>query len=393
MFLELIKREFQTFIFRQPKVLLFLFGAPLAYMLIFGFLYLEDVVKYVPTVIYDQDQTPLSRALIEAFADSERFKIVGQVTSQEEMETMLRAKEARTAVTIPPHFAQDVKRGLSTQVLVTADNTNMILGNTVMMAAQEITQDFSSRMGTKLLEEFDQLPWQAEHKVAPLELKLYVWNNPTLSYLNFFLAGLVLTALQAGILLSMGYSLTNEFDPGHSQAVKEFSTGRLLLGKCMVYFLMALISYSLAITATIFLFGIPFKGTVADLAMVGIAFVFAVTAMGTILGAFCKDETSYTQATLGIAMPAFIFSGYTWPLHAMNGFGLMLSYIFPVTYTIDVVRDILLAGYSPLVYRSFLNLLLCGLLFAALGIYFYDRKRKLTYEYEKTSNIPKTEDG
>lgn len=376
MFLNLIKREFTKFIFKQPKVLFFLFGAPLAYMLLFGILYQEDVVRYVPAIVYDQDQTPLSRALITAFADSERFDIVGQVTSQEEMEEFLRQKQAKTAILIPPDFAQDVKKGLSTQVLITAENTNMVLGNTVMLAAQEIVQDFSARMGTKLLEGLGPLPAQAAHKIAPVDFRLYVINNPTLSYSYFFLIGLVVTALQAGILLSMGYTLTNEFSQERCQEVQGVSTAMLLAAKCLVYFILSLSSLALAIMAMASVFYIPFKGTLIDIFCVGAAFIVAVLPLGVIMGAFCRDEVPYTQAALAIAMPSFIFSGYTWPLHAMNPFSLTLSAVFPVTYIVDTVRDIMLAGYSPLVYKNSAALLLCGGVYFAIGAYLYARRRK-----------------
>lgn len=391
MFLNLIKREFTKFIFKQPKVLFFLFGAPLAYMLLFGILYQEDVVRYVPTIVYDQDQTPLSRALVTAFADSERFNIVGQVTSQEEMEEAFRQKQARTAVVIPPDFAQNVKKGLSTEVLVTAENTNMVLGNTVMLAAQEIIQDFSAKMGTKLLEGVGALPAQAAHKIAPIDFRLYVINNPTLSYSYFFLIGLVVTALQAGILLSMGYTITTEFTGERYQEVANIPTAMLLFVKCFVYFLLSLASLALAIMAMALVFYIPFKGKMFDVFCIGSAFIAGVLPLGVIMGAFCRDEVSYTQASLAIAMPSFIFSGYTWPLHAMNPLSLVLSTVFPVTYIVDATRDIMLAGYSPLVFKNSLALLVCSGMYFVIGGYFYARKRKREIDQREDLPAGKTE--
>ena len=91
---RIIRQELQAlFNYKSPAIFL-LFGIPIVYTLLFGLAYSNNVIKYVPAVIYDQDQTPASRSLSQAFLDSEKFDIVAQVTSQEELERYLRDNEA-----------------------------------------------------------------------------------------------------------------------------------------------------------------------------------------------------------------------------------------------------------------------------------------------------------
>lgn len=379
MLLSLIKREFKRFILKDPRILIFIFGAPLGYMTLFGFLYRQDVVKYVPTVVYDQDQTPLSRSLSQAFADSEKFSVVGYVSSQEEMDAHLREQEAITAIVIPPKFAQNVKRGTSSQVLVEVNNDNMTIGNIVMIAAQEIAQEFSNSAGKFLLEETGQLPWTAQHKVAPIETRIYVLNNPTLSYSYFFLLGLVVTALQAGILLALCCTIVYEFDPEIMQEVKELGAWQLLMSKFMVYVFLAICSFAVAMVSTVYFFHIPFKGALWDLFVIGGAFAVAVVPLSGVLAAFSRNEVDYTQLALAIAMPSFIFSGYLWPLEAMNGFSQAMAKIFPVTYAADTVRDIMIGGFSPTLYHNSFMLVMGGVLFYIIAVALFVRRRKRLY--------------
>lgn len=57
---------------RGSKTALILFGIPVVYTILFGMVYSSERMEYIPTLIYDQDNSPASRTLIQAFADSER---------------------------------------------------------------------------------------------------------------------------------------------------------------------------------------------------------------------------------------------------------------------------------------------------------------------------------
>ena len=51
---------------RRP---VFLFGAALAYLIVFGMLYIPNIVTAVPAVILDQENSAASRRLVQDFED------------------------------------------------------------------------------------------------------------------------------------------------------------------------------------------------------------------------------------------------------------------------------------------------------------------------------------
>ncbi|MGM9539761.1 ABC transporter permease, partial [Anaerovibrio sp.] len=115
--------------------LVFLFGAAMAYLVVFGMLYMPNIVQYVPAVIYDAAQTAKSREIVQAFADSDSFRITSYAASQEEMRQAVLEKEAYVAIEIPADFSRRWAQEGSATVLYMVNGSNIILTNVTSSAA------------------------------------------------------------------------------------------------------------------------------------------------------------------------------------------------------------------------------------------------------------------
>ena len=69
-FLRLIRVEFSR-IFSNNVLLAIFIGAPIFYGIIFGYVYKQGKVVDLPIVIVDQDHSPTSDKIIDAFSDNE----------------------------------------------------------------------------------------------------------------------------------------------------------------------------------------------------------------------------------------------------------------------------------------------------------------------------------
>ena len=382
---HIIKREFRQMFVQDPKRVVYLFGACAMYILLFGSLYGTHVVNAVPTVVYDEDQTTLSRSLLQAFADSERYQMVAYVTSQEEMDKYLHSKQALVAINIPSKFSQNAKLGLSTPVLVEINATNLITANTTLSAAQEIIQAFSNNMGSKLIQSSGLMPDQALHKAAPVALLLRVLHNSTLSYLDFFVLGLSMAALQQGILLSVSASMIYEYQ--NMQELKDASILSVMAGKLLPYWLCGTLAFVLALLISSLAFHIPFNGDFASLLALGTIFSFTITAFASLVAAYCRTEVTFTQFSLAYTVPAFVFSGYTWPQQSMDTISLAISYIFPITYFADTVRSLMISGHAPALLNNILILLLIGIILLAFSTLVYIKRRKQLSDCPQNNQI------
>ena len=130
--------EAKNMLIKDPRRIIFLVGASIAYLVLFSILYSPGIVKNIPLVIYDEDNSMASRVLIQCIADSERFKITNQVNDQEVMNDLVKTKEAAVGIQIPRDFAKNIKLGLSADVLIFADGSNLVTVNAATTNLQNI---------------------------------------------------------------------------------------------------------------------------------------------------------------------------------------------------------------------------------------------------------------
>lgn len=372
---NILLQEIRQMFITDRRRAIFLFGASLAYLILFALLYGTHMIKAVPIVIYDEDQSQFSRSLIECFEDSERFQIANYVTSQEDMENVLHEKNVYAALHIPKNFTRDTKNGHSSTILLMADGSNILITNTVTTAAQEIISAFVKETGARLTEvQNSQLPSMALTKVGPLDFRLRVLNNPTQSYLYFFVLGLSMAAFQQGVFLAVGASILSKYSP--PAGTNNAQPLNIMAGKLLPYWLCATLAFFFTFLMAVYIFQIPGKAALTSLFLLTTSFIFAAIGLSALIASICHDELTFTRISIAYTVPAFVLSGYTWPQDAMDVVGKTLSYTFPLSYFANTVRELMIAGYSPLLYRNSILLLLIGAVCFLLAVPFYTRKLK-----------------
>ena len=364
--------EAKNMLIKDPRRIIFLVGASIAYLVLFSILYSPGIVKNIPLVIYDEDNSMASRVLIQCIADSERFKITSQVNDQEVMNDLVKTKEAAVGIQIPRDFAKNIKLGLSADVLIFADGSNLVTVNAATTNLQNIIGTIGKGAGMKILKASSG-PSNALDKVNPVNVKFRVLNNPTESYLNFFVIGLALAALQQGIFLSIGGSFLSKLTNCDEE---EYSWAKLS-AKIMPYFLGAICAYIITLMIASIAFGVPFKANIVDLMIIGACFSFSVIGFAWLLAIITKNELIFSRCSIFYTVPAFVFSGYTWPQQAMEPISYGLSMLFPLTHLASCVRDLMLMGSSPVVYVNSIILLMLGTIFFIIARWGYKNKVKI----------------
>lgn len=365
--------EMKSIIAKRPKLLLSMFVIPLFYMLLFGNLFSQNSIDHIPLVICDESQTYLSRELTQRFEDSDRFTLVAYVDSQEELEEYLYKKKTMVGVGIPKNFTRDVKTGLPTQVLIDVDGTNLMATNTVMIAAEEILAGFSKQVAVKVLEsQAGVLPQAALHKISPVELKTRLLHNPTLDYQLFFLFGLLMTSFQMSLFIPNAISMLLEYKSGQYIKSKPF---HVVLGKILPFWLAGTCAYGVLLTIAVTVFHLPAQGNALDLLLLGSSFVFAMTALSSLIISFFTNLLVFYRLAIASSVPIFIVSGFTWPLRAMPFLVQKIAELLPFTYLADNLRSLMLSGKAPQLYQDIMILFFYGAVMLSLSIYRYQKMR------------------
>src|SRR5262245_21532042 len=112
-----VARKEMLHILRDPTTLFFTLFIPVIEMFMLGYA-IDTNIRNVRTVVWDEARTQESRRLIDRFKNSQSLKIVGEVRTQQEMNSAIVRGEARVGIKIPEDFSRRLQSGDQTQFLV-----------------------------------------------------------------------------------------------------------------------------------------------------------------------------------------------------------------------------------------------------------------------------------
>lgn len=370
-FIALIRRELANAFLHDARRAIFLFGAATAYLILFGILYYPGVVKEIPTVVCDEEHTAYSRLLTRQVDDDERLGLVRVVADEWEARDMLRRKEVYAAVIIPADFSHDILNGRSAKVLFMLNGANIITTNIATTAGNDIVNTFNTRFAARqaaLRTSGDEQ--MLKKRISPVETTLRVLNNPTQSYMLFFVTGLAMAAMQQGFFLAIGAAVQCDF---RNPELKGTSKGKLLVVKVGVYWVLSILSFGL-VCVLARLLGIPDRASIQSLGLLAGAFSFAAISLGLFASSIFHNELQFVRASIMYTVPAFIFGGYTWPLEAMDPVTQVVAQAFPVAWMSNAVRELFLSGHLATLSHNLTALTVMGIIFFSLGSWIFLHK-------------------
>ena len=371
-FIALIRRELANAFLHDARRAIFLFGAATAYLILFGILYYPGVVKEIPTVVCDEEHTAYSRLLIRQVDDDERLGLVRVVADEREARDMLRQKEVYAAVIIPADFSHDILNGRSAKVLFMLNGANIITTNIATTAGNDIVNTFNTRFAARqaaLRTSGDEQ--MLKKRISPVETTLRVLNNPTQSYMMFFMVGLAMAAMQQGIFLAVGAAVQGDFKD--TEGLKGAPKAAVLVVKVAVYWLLSVLSFALVCVISYGL-GIPDRASVTALLTLASAFSFAAVSLGLFASSLFHNELQFVRASIMYTVPAFIFGGYTWPLEAMDPVTQVVAQAFPMAWMSNAVRELFLSGHLATLSHNLTALTVMGVIFFSLGSWIFLHK-------------------
>lgn len=372
-FFKVMRDEIRDLLSGHVPLLLIIFLLPICFTILFGVIYQQNVVKYIPTLIYDQDQSSMSRSLVQMYEDSERYDIIGYVDTQEEMNQALAESRAMVVLAIPSDFGKQVKNGNGADIGLIVNSTNNMFGNAALSSAQEIQRTYAVAVAQKMLESMGKLPADAMHAVYPVQIGVRILNNPVNGYSPFMLSGLMLNGFQIGLMITAAPVLVTECI--RRRYGKDYASWLILLAKFVPYWAAGLLAYIISLALAVYGFDVPMRGSWLDAVLLGGSFDFFVLGVMQVFSACSPGRVLSLQAPMLYIMPGLLYSGLSWPSFDMNGIASAISLFMPMTYAGDNLRDILLAGYAPALWHDCGCMVAGGLISILLGLGVFSLRR------------------
>lgn len=313
-------------------------GIPLILIMMFGYAINLDV-RGLRAGIADQAGTQTSRRLVADLTASQVINPVRRAATAEELEQLLLRNEIVVGVFIP----RDLERRLqdpnreAAQLLV--DATDPLIPG-IVSAVADMPFALRERTASPRL-----IPRTGRSQQSRLFAMRQLYNPEGRSAV-MIVPGTIGVILTFTMVLFTSIAIVRERERGNLELLitTPVRTIELMLGKIIPYILIGMLQVSLILSAAVFLFDVPLRGTLVDLYTASLAYVAAVLGLGLLISTIAKMQFQAFQMTFFILLPSILLSGFIFPFDGMPQPAQYIAQILPLTHFVVLVRGILLKG-------------------------------------------------
>ena len=325
-------------VFKDQGVLIFFLLVPLAYPLLYAFIYTGEVVREVPAAVVDMNKSTLSREFIRKVDATPDVKIQSHCADMEEAKLLLKESKVYGVIYIPESFSSDINKGIQTQVTLYCDMSGMLYYKAILTASTEVSLKMNKAIKAKRAGNTTNR--QNEISATPITYEAVNLFNPQAGYASFLLPAVLILIIQQTLLLGVGLSAGTARENNRFRDLVPLSrqyqgTLRIVLGKSSAYFIIyAIVSaYILCVVPKIFsLVQIAQAGTLA-------AFILPYVLSCIFFAMTCSIFIHHREACMMIyvftSVPLLFISSVSWPGSAIPALWRVISWMFPSTFGIN----------------------------------------------------------
>jgi ABC-2 type transport system permease protein len=325
---------------RTPQLLGLVLVAPIVQLTVLGYAATTDV-SHVPMLVVDADRTPGSRALVERFAASPYFEIVGEAFTPGAVVAELAGGRAWLALIIPRGFGTDLEQpsaegGPAATVQVVADGTDANSSGVALAYVQGLVGEFNASI--------------AAARGAPpaaIDGRVRVWFNADLESRNFMVPGVlaVLLMIITANLTSMAIVRERELGTLDQLNVTPIARSELILGKLLPYSIVGFVDVLIVIAVAVFWFAVPLRGSVWLLLGASLVYLLCTLGLGLLVSTISStQQQAMMTATFFFLVPMIYLSGFIFPIENMPRIIQWVTVVIPLRYFLVIVRGIFLKG-------------------------------------------------
>jgi ABC-2 type transport system permease protein len=346
---------------RDRKTFLFSLVMPIVFTLLFGYAFggfgsASD--PRLPVGLLDQDQSELSRQLIEILEASKVIRLIEDpLQTPIGLEALVLNEKLAGAVVMPAEYGHDMKEGKSARLELIV-NTGTPTGTSVEseVLAAVIHLESAVRTAT-VLERVAGAPFEYTYDQAlaawqdpPVKVieqasqAISSQDNPGASMANTS-PGVMLQFAIAGLLVSASMIVT-ERKSRCLQRLLTTSTSRLqiLLGHYLSIFILILCQFALLILFGQILLKVNYLRSPLATFLVAACAAACIAALGLLIGTLARNEE---QAIIFSLVPMFVLAGLggAWvPLEVAGPTFVTIGHLSPVAWAMDGFKNVAIRG-------------------------------------------------
>lgn len=335
---------------RDIRILYFSIIWPVLLLVLFGYTVSYDL-KNIRLTVVDLDGQAQSREFYNCLQNTKIFNLNRQHNSSWNGSlSPLDKGQIRGLLVIPPDFTRRLNRfePISFQVILDGSDNNtarIMMGHLSAMA-----QEFSRR---RLYELIGLHGYRAADLQLPVDYRVRFLYNPALRSQNFIIPGLIAVIMMIIGTLLTAMTISVEWDRGTMEQLMYTPVKPIefIIGKLMPYFLISLVQMTTVLITGSLLFHVPFRGSLLLFYLAAALFLLGALGTGLLVSLISRNQQVAAMVSfLTSFLPAFMLSGFLFPIASMPAILRSLSLLVPARYFLNITRGLLLkaAGLETL---------------------------------------------
>lgn len=321
---------------RDAGVLLFFFGLPLFYPIVYTLIYNPEVVRDIPIAVVDLSHTAESRSLTRHLDATSAIAVNYRCANMAEARDLMARGEIYGILEIPRDYARDIGRGTTAHADFYSDMSLLLRYRTFVGALTDVQLETCTEITANKLSAAG-----ISSPGLPISNRSHFMGDPEEGYASFIIPGIVILILQQSMLLGITmigatsrerrrfYGGRDPLRPEH------YGSGATVWGRALVYFLcyVPMTIYILHWIPEIF--GLPHYGSATDYLLLMVPMLLATAFMGQVL-IYIVREREMAFIIFVFSSVIFLFlSGMVWPRYAMSTPWLLCGDIIPGVWGIE----------------------------------------------------------
>ncbi len=395
---HLIQKEFLQ-IFRNRLMLAIIIVMPIVQLVVLAYAATFEI-RDIDLFVIDRDKSPASRALIDRFAASENFRLIGYSTETGAGDRALLRNEATMVLEVPAYAGRDLERDSRAPIALRFDAVDGFSANIAGQYAAEIINRYnadrqvSGRAGSVDMS----TPLSGQHgfenpepgveagetgppsgrenpaTFATVDVNVRHWFNPGLNYRIYMVPGILvlLVTVIGGFLSGMNVVREKEMGTMEQVNVTPITKTQFIIGKLVPFLILALVMFSIGLLFARFWFQVPFEGSPALIYLLVTTYLLVALGLGLLVSTVSHTQQQAIFITWFIFVIFILLSGLFTPIDSMPDWVQPLTWANPVAWFIDIIRRVMLTGAGIQdVWFSYLVMLGFGLVFISGAILRY----------------------
>lgn len=327
-------------------VMIIFCAAGFGYPLLYNCIYHNGILEDTPVAVVDLSHSAESRRYIRKVDATRELRVVQKCTDMAQAEELMRQRKVNGVIFFPEDFGSCIVEGKTATLSIYADMSSFLYYKNLMLGANFVMLD---EMQQIKIERYSQGGMTDQEISQLIEAIPYDENNPynrTFSYTIFFLSAALMLIIQQVMFYGMILRTGTSREEGNYYFRNRRGTGRIVLGRGLVYWLLFMVTGVYIAYLVPALFGFPQRGEFFSILALLALYVLSCVFFATFWSSFFHRRETVLVTLLFISPIAMFLTGFSWPVTAFPKFWRLFSYIFPSSFACPAFMDLNTAGCS-----------------------------------------------